>query len=445
MPFGYVYGLPNDAYIAAIAATDFSEAKEFLFSVPWDAVCIALLTVFLFFLYCFLWRKYAVRLYRNRLLLVLLSMAGLYQYTFLYHLFDSTQSAVSELVKLARIKSEVSQWHGLSANPTQQRYDDYVLVIGESARRDYHHVYGYPVENTPFLDTVNGVVVDGLRAADTTTIPSLSRMLTHVSDSRTPDFSLIFVDMAKKVGMETVWISNQGYLGLYDTPVSAIASRADQQYFLKQGGHNSKNTSDYELIPLFEKALSGNGHKKRLLVLHLYGSHPYACDRVTFYPKEFQAADTQYREMACYLASIRKTDEFLQKIYGILQENHRKHGRQFSLVYFADHGLTTEKVGDKWRIFHPELKGKQHYNVPLVLINSDSDRHQVVHSDKSGFYFTDGLAKWLGITGAQLRDYDLFDGKNDSDAASEYASILNPLKDDPPLVFEGKWVDTGRH
>lgn len=54
----------------------------------------------------------------------------------------------------------------------QTRYDDYFLIVGESARRDYFHVYGYPVKNTSFLDSINGVIVNGMESAGTYTIGS---------------------------------------------------------------------------------------------------------------------------------------------------------------------------------------------------------------------------------------------------------------------------------
>ena len=41
------------------------------------------------------------------------------------------------------------------------RYDDYVIVLGESARKDYHHAYGYPIENTPFMSNAKGTLIDG--------------------------------------------------------------------------------------------------------------------------------------------------------------------------------------------------------------------------------------------------------------------------------------------
>lgn len=45
-----------------------------------------------------------------------------------------------------------NDWLGIHQTE-KTKYDYYVLVIGESARRDYFHAYGYPVKNTQNLLT----------------------------------------------------------------------------------------------------------------------------------------------------------------------------------------------------------------------------------------------------------------------------------------------------
>ncbi|HAI6443671.1 TPA: hypothetical protein HLZ34_24520, partial [Escherichia coli] len=40
-------------------------------------------------------------------------------------------------------------------------YDTIVIVTGESVRRDYMSVYGYPVPTTPWLNTAPGLFIDG--------------------------------------------------------------------------------------------------------------------------------------------------------------------------------------------------------------------------------------------------------------------------------------------
>ena len=89
----------------------------------------------------------------------------------LYSAGEVTKEQLAELDKYSAKSSwQKSERTGV---PT-----DYVLIIGESARKDYFHSYGYPVENTPFLDNNFTVKVDGMKSGGTYTIGSLTNMLT---------------------------------------------------------------------------------------------------------------------------------------------------------------------------------------------------------------------------------------------------------------------------
>ena len=114
-------------------------------------------------------------------------------------------------------------------------YDDYVIVLGESARKDYHHAYGYPIENTPFMSNSKGILIDGFRSAGTNTVSSLRLMLTLPNKEKwEPNYNLSLIDLVKSAGIKTYWLSNQGMLGEFDTPVSSLASKADETIFLKK-------------------------------------------------------------------------------------------------------------------------------------------------------------------------------------------------------------------
>lgn len=64
---------------------------------------------------------------------------------------SSTLKIVDEVQKLKQI-SQSDNWG--KSTLENSRYDDYVIVLGESARKDYHHAYGYPIENTPLCLTL---------------------------------------------------------------------------------------------------------------------------------------------------------------------------------------------------------------------------------------------------------------------------------------------------
>lgn len=71
-----------------------------------------------------------------------------------------------------------------------------------------------------------------------------------------------------------------GQIGEYDTAIASIAKRADEVQFLKNGDFEAnKNTQDEQLLKLTEQVLSTQRTQPQLIVLHLMGSHPQACDR----------------------------------------------------------------------------------------------------------------------------------------------------------------------
>ena len=96
-----------------------------------------------------------------------------------------------------------------------------------------------------------------------------------------------------------------------------------------------------------------------------------------------------------------------------LMQQKENSGREFSILYFSDHGLAHKE--DKGQVvINNNLLSKHHYSIPLVLIDSEFDSRKYLVSQKSGLLFTDGLATWLEISNDKLSGYNLFDGKNDS-------------------------------
>ncbi|PSW29031.1 hypothetical protein CTM70_20155, partial [Photobacterium phosphoreum] len=220
-------------------------------------------------------------------------------FDYINNIRTSTMEVKHELTRLNTMTQE-SHW-GKSILTNKSTYDTYVLVIGESMRRDYLNLYGYPVKNTPFMDSAKGVIINGLESGGTNTIASLRLMLTKANTKTwQPNYALNFIDLAKSAGFKTYWLSNQGYLGTFDTPITSIATQSDYKYFTKYGAYDSANTSDYLLISKLKSILQTNpGKQKRLIVLHIYGSHPSACDRIDdFNKKVISVMSGKYKNLA---------------------------------------------------------------------------------------------------------------------------------------------------
>jgi glucan phosphoethanolaminetransferase (alkaline phosphatase superfamily) len=439
-PFGYIYGNPDFQAIISLLATNIGESTEFLSLIPNSVYLRSLFVPAACFIAFFLAFKAGFKPWRNKsvnlaVIAVLVYLAS--PTHFLEHLYGGFVDTKKAQANLETYVSK-SSW-GTSTTDSENK--DYILVIGESARRDYFGIYGYPVQNTPFLAKTPGTVVNGLTSGGNYTIGSLTNMLTLPNKEKwSPNYDLNLLDLAKSAGIKTVWLSNQGFIGTFDTPVSAIGNRADEVDFINKNDSARLNISDFALLNKLKEKLQEKTNGKRLIVLHTIGSHPDACRRVLDIKDPYKVRDSNYEHVACYATTIKKTDRFLESVVNLLKENGSKSGREFSVVYFSDHGLLhNSKSSRSVRLTNTNKEqSKLHYNVPLVKIDSSDTEHKTVNAHKSGLNFTEGLASWMGIKNEKLGKYDLFDGKDDP---SDYGlqkkldAILAPA--DPAIDISG--------
>lgn len=411
-PIASVYGAPDYQAFISFLATDFSEATEFLSLVPFKEYKRSFLILMLAFLSYFLARKLSIKPWRNKtyvLIAVALLILAVEPTQFIRKITDANKEAQAQLKELNKFATTTS-WHKSYFDGAPK---DYILIIGESARKDYFHSYGYPVSNTPFLDRNYSVMVDGMKAGGTYTIGSLTNMLTLPDKIKwQPKYDRTLIDLAKSAGIRTYWISSQGMVGKWDTPVSAIGKKADVVVFLNKGDYSTKNISDYALLKPFRRALKNPTTQSRLIVLHTIGSHPDACNRTIDFKNSYRVKDKNYEYLACYVSSIKKTDDFIGRVYEILRREEKRTGRPFSIIYFSDHGQV-HRVDNGKILLNNNVTSKFHYDIPLIKIDSDSKGSVILSSEKSGLNFTEGLANWMGIRNSDIPSYDLFDGKSD--------------------------------
>ncbi|PAU99303.1 hypothetical protein CBG25_20140 [Arsenophonus sp. ENCA] len=216
--------------------------------------------------------------------------------------FNSAKEETNKLFNL------LAQTDDFQPNNSATPFDTYVMVIGESARRDFMHVYGFPINNTPFMDSANGILFNHYISAASSTIPSLTSSLTQA-----PKLANSVIALAKKWGFTTYWLSNQGAVGIYDTPIASMGKKADHSFFLKKASYNSKETNDDELLPQIATAIKAPQAKK-FIIVHLIGSHPRACARTNDHYETFYKSE----EISCYIQSIKNTDQLLATLCNIV-------------------------------------------------------------------------------------------------------------------------------
>ena len=330
--------------------------------------------------------------------------------SFYANIVESVSDYYRDKNDLESVQNISPPWHIISAQP---QYKNYVLIIGESARKDYMSTYGFNLPTTPFLDKTTGYINAGYVSSAPATYHSLLNSL-HFKSKRKgkKDYSYNIITLAKIAGIKTFWLSNQGSIGKYDTLTSRLGISADFHYFTKKGGFSTNNADDMKLldelkIRFKEKTYSNN---VRLFVIHLMGSHRNFCQRLKEEEKKLEFIN---ESLSCYVNTILKTDKFIEETVTLLKEQNEP----YSLIYFSDHGLSHTHKEDKKEV---DLdfgdKYKQNFDVPFFKISSDDKVREVVNLKRSAFNFIYGFSQWIGVETKELNPhYDFFSNKDDEE------------------------------
>ena len=411
-PFGRTYGAPNFNSILSLYSSNPGEAGEILrvFPLWYYLVSLGILGFALLLL------KRPVRLFprwsghHSSLLTVFLVISLVVPLKVFYT--EGTFSLLNASYPVFRFVKDITlinmtvnaehqrmqdlatlqdNWHVIAVKPAHQVY---VVVIGESVRRDAMGAFGGQWDNTPFVSHVNGVLFQNYLSAASSTQQSLGLTLTLVGKDEQPQYQNNIVTLAKRAGFHTYWFSNQGQLGNYDTAIASIAKRADNVHFLKNGNFFSQDTQDMDLLKFTNDALSENSEAPKLIVYHLMGSHPKACERTHHQYATF----VNNEEVSCYLYSITQTDSFLASLHQQLQNS----GKDFSMIYFSDHGLAFNERGSQSEYLSHNDQYQQNYQVPMFITSSGDTHQRVIKTVRSANDFMSLFAEWSGIRSREV-------------------------------------------
>lgn len=113
----------------------------------------------------------------------------------------NNNEVIEEQERMAKLSGMKDTWTVTAVKP---KYQTYVVVIGESARRDALGAFGGHWDNTPFASSVNGLIFADYIAASGSTQKSLGLTLNRVVDGK-PQFQDNFVTLANRAGFQTWW------------------------------------------------------------------------------------------------------------------------------------------------------------------------------------------------------------------------------------------------
>lgn len=286
---------------------------------------------------------------------------------------------------LAQHLAEASQYD-FAVHALPDAYDVprqvHILVIGETGRVDRWGLFGAERETTPHLSHRKSLLAfsDVVSAASATreAVPlMLTRRPPEAMLAATPEPSV--VTAFKQAGFRTYWLSSQGNAGSHETPVSVLASEADERHYINAADYRGPGAFDAELLPLLAKVLV-RPERKQFIVLHTLGSHlnyahrypaAFARFQPTYGPDElpdiWQPAELEKLRNA-YDNSVLYTDDFLDRVIAALDAQEVT----ATMIYAADHGETLFD-GSCGRAGHG-FSAVANYRVPLVIWASPSWR-----------------------------------------------------------------------
>lgn len=260
-----------------------------------------------------------------------------------------------------------------------------IVVIGESACRGHHGLYGYARQTNPGLERLQRefprqmVVFDDAIAAIPTTPESFEFMFTRQlieQENFNPRFTL--ASLLKKAGFRQKFFGAQPRFSGADTSQTLIFSSCDESLNLNQDNGVKRDVSrsvyDEALLDYVMPHFLQENDKPLALFLNLYGSHLAYANR---YPENWPAPfrpdcrdglppdlKAEYvRSWNEYDNSIAYTDNVLAR----MAENVlREEKRPCFMMYFSDHG---EVMADG---IHLQRSRKSRdcdaYEIPLIFI-----------------------------------------------------------------------------
>ena len=271
-----------------------------------------------------------------------------------------------------------------------------IMVIGESARRDYMRAYNgaYEYNDTPWLSEHKNdssfILFTHAYACQSLTQQVLEHALTEKSYYNDKDFldSMNIMDIARKKGYKTYWITDlDGSDGA--STFSLVAGRAD---------HVISIEGEYDDVML-EGLQQVNPQENNFVVLHGRGLHSAYKER---YPQEMAVFGDDSTE-AEYANAMNYVDDFLKQVY----EYGRTKLNMQVMLYYSDHGENLATGHG------PSDHDFDKVRIPMFLYLSpeyrerNRERYQRLLARKDSFYTNDMIYNTLsGIMNAESNYYD---------------------------------------
>ena len=261
----------------------------------------------------------------------------------------------------------------------EHRRNTVVWVIGESSTKYNWSLYGYERDTTPMIKRIEKslLVFHEITAAAPITIPAFEKMMTQ-ADKAHPDLwkkTPSIIQLAKQAGYHTYWISNHT-TDAHSGITYIFAHQADDVVMTNKGKARGEGSYDESVFPAYQKALR-DPYEKKLIIVHLLGSHPAYNFR---YPKSYAIFTGTYDDAVAktlldrgrakwavtfrnlYDNSIRYGDYVRYTLLSLLQQS--RESSHASWLYHPDHG---EDVCHHNNFSGHNPQAKEQWEIPMLF------------------------------------------------------------------------------
>lgn len=238
------------------------------------------------------------------------------------------------------------KYYAKSTHPNDSA-EVYVIIIGETSRADNWQLCGYDRPTNPRLSEREGITFfkHAISESNTThkSVPLLlSSLCAQNYDSINYHKSIITA--FREAGFHTSFISNQAPNRSY---TEFFGNEADTVIYIPSGTFG--RDYDGKMIPYVETCIADTVNKKKLIVIHSYGSHfkyeeRYPEEYKIFTPDECKSASIGNRQklINAYDNSLIYTDAWLDELFEKLEETQQP----AAAIFVSDHG---EDIMDDYR------------------------------------------------------------------------------------------------
>lgn len=257
----------------------------------------------------------------------------------------------------------------------------YIVVIGESTSRWHMQLYGYGRETNPRLTQIKDelLVMDSVITPHVHTITALDKILTLASnENKAPIPNGSIIQLANMAGFTTYWLSNQKPVGLYESIPTIIGSAATHKRFMATDDYNY-SIYDEALLPALNEILKDNTVSKKIIFMHLIGTHLRYEKR---YPESFFTFKSAYKGLKFqHEKAIAQTNSYDNAtLYNdhilreIIEQLRMQNGFSY-MAYFSDHGDEVYDTMDF--VGHNEYHGtRPMFEVPLLFWFSEKYKRE---------------------------------------------------------------------